>query len=660
MLNARARRASSRLCTPSLVWLACCTASMAQAQTSTSASFGPVYQTLNDPCAVFNVAVPGTTFTKVVYGEPVNFTIKGESVTIIDPSSPGNLKFLISAHGDGVGAVSGISYRFNGKLQTKVKTSGNVMDPGFRYDGSFKLSVRVIGLGNDASPGRLAQGAQDNAVFDFKVQVQYANGQLSSIFDPANSSFTLTCQASPWTNQMNAPREGTKTAVGRGFGDVWNKYAWSMQDFGGGLIVGTKNAWYDAARLATYLDVPPSSPAAQCTQDPSNPIPPLFRPILCAELFESPAQTAPARPTTDTRFAEIWRLDYSKKSWRRVRDDTASQGFRVMATHGGQLYVGSDLGSFVAGVDLKSGGAGAWNFPGVRLLKSTDGVTFTEVPCGPAVGGPCNSATGSPTIMPDVNVSIRSMASYNGKLYVGTFNPMGGELWSYASDTGWARVKKFAPDAQTQYHAAVTELAVFNNRLYLGLGASPSDYLHVYDGTQVSAVPNLPPPSSSNGAGVLKLFPSAKGVLLVGTVDFAKGFGLYTLDTAGNFGIVTSSGFGDPMAPLNLNAYPWSIAEINGRTFLGTFNTGIFNRLPRGSAELWYSDDLSNWQQMALPLDFGYWNYGIRTMVTANKQLYLGTASAIVAPDLVAEPIPLTPGTEVWSIRANTAASGSR
>ena len=653
------RTARGRLGACALVCLASLAGTAAQAQASST--FGPVYQTLSDPCAVFNAPVPGTTFTKVVYGEPIAFTIRGETVTIVDTStSPASLKFLVNAHGDGVGAVSGIAYRFQGKLQTKVRASGSVTDPGFRYDGSLKLSARVIGQGNEASTGRLAQGAQDNAVFDFRVQVQYAAGQTMSFFDSVNSSTTLSCQASPWANQMSAPREGSKTAVGRGFGDVWNKYAWSMQDFAGGLVVGTKNAWYDAARLATYYDEPPGSTAAQCTQDPGNPIPPVFRPLVCAELFESPPQTAPSRPATDTRFAEIWRLDYAKKSWRRVRDDTASQGFRVMAPHAGQLYVGSDLGSFVAGVDLKSGGAGAWNFPGVRLLRSADGTTYTEVPCGPAVSGPCNAATGSPTMMPDVNISIRALASWGDKLYVGTFNPMGGELWSYSATAGWARLKKFAPDAQTQYHAAVTELAVFNNRLYLGLGASSSDYLHVYDGTQVSPVPNLPLPGSPSGAGVLKLFPSTKGVLLVGTVDFARGFGLYTLDALGNFGIVTSSGFGDPAAPLNLNAYPWSIAEIGGRTFVGTFNTGIFNKLPRGSAELWQSDDLASWQQVALPLDFGYWNYGIRTMTTANKQLYLGTASTIVAPDGVSGPLTLTPGLEVWSIRSNAASPGGR
>lgn len=109
------------------------------------------------------------------------------------------------------------------------------------------------------------------------------------------------------------------------------------------------------------------------------------------------------------------------------------------------------------------------------------------------------------------------------------------------------------------------------------------------------------------------------------------------------------------------------MAEINGRVFVGTFNKDFFSLdpgtpLPRGSSELWYSDNvaLSNptgtWQQMALPLDWGLWNYGIRTMEVGDKKLFLGTASNMVAPDLtlISTLIPLSPGTEVWTIR-NTA-----
>lgn len=647
----------SRWSTAVVVGLAC-SAGPGLAQAQSGSTFGPVYATLQDPCAVFNAPVTGTTLTQIVYGEPVNFTIDGNTVAVITTSTTGaaNLKFMINAHGDGIGANSGIKYQFNGKLQAKANTTGNVLDPNFQFNGSFKVSARVIGQGNAASTGQVAQGAQDNAVFDFYVRVNYANGVAVGNFDNVTTKFTLTCQASPWSNQMTALKAGTKAAVGRGFGDVWNKYAWSTADFNGGLVVGTKNAYFDYSKIGTYSDTNNASPAAQCYRDPTNITPSIYRGLACAELFEAPAEGG---SSTDTRFAEIWRLDYAKNTWSQVRNDTASQGFRIMTTHNSKLYVGSDLGSFVAGVDLKTGPAPGWNFPGSRILTSTDGINFTAVPCDSTVSGPCTSATGvSNSPPPNVNTSFRALASYGGKLYLGTFNPTGGELWSYdsaaAAANAWRLIKKFSPVdfsgfPTNKYHPAVTELTVFNGKLYVGLGGAGIDYLRVYDGTTLSPVAGLPTLTSPTNIGVLKLFASSKGLLYIGSVDFA-GFNLQTMDKSGVFSTVTATGFAN-----SSNAYAWSMAELNGRTFVGTFNTGFLSQLPRGSAELWYSDDSINWQQMALPVDFGFWNYGIRTMTFANKQLYLGTASNVVAPDLITQPVPLSPGAEVWSIKANTA-----
>jgi hypothetical protein len=326
--------------------------------------------------------------------------------------------------------------------------------------------------------------------------------------------------------------------------------------------------------------------------------------------------------------------------------------------------VGSDLGSFVAGVSLKYGagdaGAGNWTFPGSRLLTSVDGKNFTAVTCDATVSGPCTSATGVRAIegsyapVPtDVNVSFRSLASYNGKLYLGTFNPTGGELWSYDASAGpasaWTRIHKFSPlDGRgfpaNKYHPAVTELTVFNGKLYVGLGGAGFDYLRVFDGTTLSAVPDLPVLSSATNIGVLKLFASSKGLLYIGCVDFA-GFNLQTMNTSGTFATVTSDGFAN-----SSNAYAWSMAEYDGRTYVGTFNTGFLDNAPRGSAELWYSDDTTNWRQVPLPLGFGFWNYGIRTMLVSDKRLYLGTASNIIAPDLLIPLLPLSPGAEVWSV----------
>ena len=95
------------------------------------------------------------------------------------------------------------------------------------------------------------------------------------------------------------------------------------------------------------------------------------------------------------------------------------------------------------------------------------------------------------------------------------------------------------------------------------------------------------------------------------------------------------------------------MAESGGRTVVGTFNTAFLNNAPRGSAELWSSDDNINWKQISLPVDFGFWNYGLRTLTVANNRLYVGTASNAISPDLITAPILIAPGTEVWSIALN-------
>lgn len=642
---------------------------LAQASGTTTA-FGPFTPTLSNPCAIFNAPVPGTTFTKIIYGEPINFTITGQVVTE-SPDEGGKIKVVVKADGYGTGGTSGIRYKFVAKLQLQ----GTPVDGAF--SGKFKGVAKIIGESHerDDRAGKLAQSTQDNAIFQFEIQVNYANGNAIADWSNVASNFSMSCQGSPWTNlTATAPERGgrdsrrdkdegrafgsdedrRKAFVSRGFGDVWNKYAWSAQAFNGGLLFGTKNAYFDYSKIATYGSG--NSPAALCYQNPANITPIIYKGLACAELYESPAEGG---STTDTRFAEIWRFDKEKKTWSQVRDDTESQGFRIMATHNSKLYVGSDLGSFVAGVSLKDGSAGNWTFPGSRLLTSVDGKNFTAVPCDSSVNGPCTSATNQSSTKPNVNVSFRSLASYGGKLYLGTFNQTGGELWSYDASavpaSAWTQIKKFSPVnaaafPSNEYHPAVTELTVFNGKLYVGLGGAGYDYLRVFDGTTLSKVPNLPVLTSQTNIGVLKLFASSKGLLYIGCVDFA-GFNLQTMNTSGTFATVTTDGFAN-----SANAYAWSMAEYDGRTYVGTFSTGFLDNAPRGSAELWYSDDTTSWRQVPLPLGFGFWNYGIRTMLVSDKRLYLGTASNIIAPDLAIPLLPLSPGAEVWSVDVNKVA----
>lgn len=637
--------------------------------------------TLSDPCAVFNAPTLDPNITRITYGEDIDFNLTGHSQAIIDVDYLGkvHLKFQVTTQGDGIGKTSGIKYLFHSKLMVKSNAGGydplglDPFDEGFVYSGSFVADARIIGQGSAGDAGGIAQGAQDNAQLRFKLGLHYANGEIRN----STSDFALTCVASPWANLMKQANAANKKPVGRGFGDVWNKYAWSMKDFAGGMVVGTKNAFYDAIQA-----LEPSDAVKTCLDSNFYQVTDIHAQIACMELFAAPnSGTSPA--AADTRFAEIWRFDYVKKTWTKVFDDEIpmdSQGFRYMETHNGKLYVGSDLGAFITGVDLYEGGPYNWSFPGSQVLVSTDGKTFTRVQSCDGPYTPCNSTAHAdnpygligtyPNYTGAVNTSIRAMASYKGELYVGTFNVTGGQLWAYqegrTSGPEWRFVHSFQPVAvPTGYpppndyvylpKPAVAELRVAGDTLYIGMaGPAGNSYLYRYKGfgTAVEVVPGQPFLNPQTNMGNLKLFTSSKGLLYVGNVDLDVGFYLQVYNPANSqFREISDNGFFNEN-----NAYAWSMAEINGRMFVGTFNQDFLSNLPRGEAELWYSDDSINWQQMALPLDWGLWNYGIRTMEVGNKMLFLGAATNMIAPDLITKPVPLSPGTEVWTIRATAVA----
>ena len=619
---------------------------------------------VNNPCAVFNAPTANPAVTRITYGEPVNLLVDGTVKARIETErGVSRLKFEVDARGTGTGATSGITYRLDARLVVRAATNSTTY-----FKGDLYLDARLKGDPRTGTGQTPSQKAQDNVTLKFKVSVTYNNGAITPL--SLSSSFSLKCSASPWTDQMASKVSGTNTPVGRGFGDVWNKYAWSMKDFNGGLLVGTKNAFFDYNALQN-----PTPLVQGCEANPALALPAIYKGLACLELFDSGTAGTPTSAAADTRYAEIWRYDYRYKTWSKKVDSTNSQGFRIMQTHDSALYAGSDLGSFVMGINLGSwngqlAGDARWDFPGVQVMKSTDGKSFAPI-ASCAVSGPCATTRTQAANSGNTNVSIRSMASFNGKLYVGTFNVAGGELWSYDStnDT-WALVKKFSK-------TGVTTLAVLNGKLIIGLGGNvDQDYLYQYPGVtppcaptaqcivptaDPTLIPNLP--SAVGTLGVLELFTSSKG-LFVGLADVAAddansqaGFQLFLWNGTGdgsNFSTLTTDGFGN-----SANAYPWSMNEYLGRIYLGTFSEDILGLLPRGSAELFYSDDAVNWQQKALPVSFGLWNYGIRTIEKGTDgNLYFGTASAIIAPDF--QPAggdllaPLTPGAEVWSVKSNT------
>jgi hypothetical protein len=378
--------------------------------------------------------------------------------------------------------------------------------------------------------------------------------------------------------------------IGRGFGDTWNRYSFSMLPFNGNVYVGTWNIQMDYPGIITDLIT-----GNLGEFDISNPLEGIGY--------------------IESQGAEIWK-HLGGQQWEQVYKATPENtGFRKMIEYNGALYAGT-----------------ANSETGNKLFKSLDGVTWNEVNVAGLTDKPENN-------------SIRTMSLNEGKLYVGTENnSSGGELWSF-DGSNWQKKQTFTEDS------SVAEISAFNGKLYVGTWDFTDTfkfYASDNDGDSFQDVtPVFPGSEALHNLGVMKLI-SYKGELYLGTVNYQDGFTL--LKTAdpnnpGGWEVITTNGLGDPD-----NSYTWSMVEYNGKLYLGTFNSGIYGGviddmlaskgmdLPvpiplDGRAQLWCSEDGKNWVRV---VDDGFgspFTYGFRNMVVSDGRLYVGTASNFLIYD---------------------------
>jgi hypothetical protein len=610
-------------------------------------------QTFLNPCAAFTATTDEQSVSRLSYGELIEMDFQ------LDRVLDSEIGFLsLDLAGVGVGERSGLNYQLS--AIASVEQNQPVLD---QSEVSFLIDAQLVSSdrGIQSNPDLVSRSAG----ISFRMNMTVSPGEEIELIDVSASNFELTCEDERWENlTSNSLDNGSG---GKGFGDPWNKYAWSMKDFNGKMYVGTKNATYNYLQLQN-----PDSDVQACLSGLAGTIPSIYLGMACLELFDSNSETD-GIIGTESRPAEIWGYDYDLQQWALTYPGLApaefelsSQGFRVMEEHRGQLYAGSDLGSFIMGVELGSqtlvDGVNKWNFPGSRILAN-DGVNgWLPIECSPSVGvpGPCNfsSAPLANSASEGINISFRALASHQGGLYLGTFNFSGAELWKYEeSDSSWSRIAKFNGTNGLPFSASVAELKSHNGKLMIGLGFGPSltsAYLWEYDSddqtTQV--VPGLP--AAANGSGVFKLFVSQSDELFVGIVDFQDGFDLlgYNPSRLNSWRTISTRGFG-----ADANRYVWSMEEHDNKLYLGTFNSDLLtDAAPRGSAELWVSrDDGVSWQQQRMPLRWSVLNYGIRTMAVGDGELFMGSASHMLAPDLITEfpgalpgVLNIGAGAEVW------------
>jgi hypothetical protein len=388
--------------------------------------------------------------------------------------------------------------------------------------------------------------------------------------------------------------------IGRGFGSSWNRYAFSMVEFNSDIYVGTWNIQIDYPELV----------AAAQNGDLAADLSLLAQGGNALEGIKYIASTG----------AEIWRYD-GGQAWTQVlKTDSDDTGFRQMINYEGKFYA-----------------ATANSTTGAKLYVSEDGTSWNVV-----VNDALNTNDNS----------IRTMAVYDGKLFFGTENnETGGRLYAY-DGTDVTLEKEFTEDS------SVAALQVYNGKLHVGTWDFTDGY-NLYreaDGDYATITPTVPGQDLAN-LGVMKLI-EFNGELYMGTVNYQDGFTLMKTTNSsepGAWDVISIDGFGN-----SDNAYTWSMVEWQGKLYIGSFNSGIvageLSPIPvplDGRAELWCSEDGSNWDQV---FDDGLdspFTYGIRNMLVADDRLYLGTASNFFIPDLLSELYNIEgfdPSTIDWSL----------
>jgi len=331
------------------------------------------------------------------------------------------------------------------------------------------------------------------------------------------------------------------------------------------------------------------------------------------------------------------------------------RGFRKMQVYNGNLYMGTHVDP-ITDVPIQEQGCKLWKHDGTNWeMVITKG--FGTVP-------KCHS--------------VRSMAIFNGYLYVGTSRFVGssGRLFRSANTDpdgpeDWIDV--IPPSIQYPTggfgieNTGITNLKVFNNRLYASCSGFHAQVWRTKAGVTVPQDINdweiayvNPEPLTNIAILGMREF---KGQLYVGTVNLDEGCEVWRSDTGayGDWEWVIKRGsiyYDGPACPKqpregdNCNCYAWQIQEFDGELYVGTMNSTSVMEPPIDYAgfELWKSEsgDRGDWE-FASPNGFGNSdNYGVRNMLTYKNYFYVGTAKPFRYQHH--PPDENTPGCELWRL----------
>jgi hypothetical protein len=404
-----------------------------------------------------------------------------------------------------------------------------------------------------------------------------------------------------------------------GFGDPYNSIAWSMLWFKDKLYVGTYRGSSCIHAVQWNKRYPPLDSDIVCTPNP----------------LDLPLQ------------AEIWRYTPETGVWERVY-----QAPRIPIPGRIGKYVGRDIGYRDMIVFREPDGTDAIYVSGVtaqvlypdlpppRLLRSTDGETFTAVPQLP---GTVLGSTGAE--------GFRSITVFNDRLYVtlGGFwgdgrlleaaNPrLGNNAFRYVTPPGM-RVFSVTPFNGQLYVGSTDVINGYSVLRTAGTGPAPYQFTPVVTGAAHHPGNDAQKPHSVISMAVFdgRLYAGTDGAIDVIRVNPDDSWDLIV-------GVFrdTPNGLRTPPHTLGAqfawpyNILTWRMAVHDDVLFISTYDRSSFLKdAPEGAvlrpymgAKLYATKNGVHFTSVAPNfLDGDFLNYGIRTMLSTPIGFFIGTAN---------------------------------
>ncbi|MFC1888655.1 hypothetical protein ACFL4G_02750 [Thermodesulfobacteriota bacterium] len=348
-----------------------------------------------------------------------------------------------------------------------------------------------------------------------------------------------------------------------GFCNPNNRYVWSMATFGDALYVGTYN-------LTS----------------------PLYIVMIVLHLME---------PTPDwSEGTEVWRMD-REGDWTRVVSggfggDPGNMGTRSLFAYDGRLYAST------AKVGYGGGGGELW--------RTSDGENWDRV---------VEAGFGDPDTL-----SLRGMAAFAGRLYLGAQNHVsGGKLWRSADGLSWETITD--DGFGNPNNNLITNLSVIDGVLW-ATTTNQTDGAEIWrsaDGLlfEPAAVGGICNPNN----GAINFIIAFRGDLYAGTSNYVQGCEIYRSRGRGTWEKVFSGGGGHWSQWL-----AWRATVYDGMLLVGTFDSGLPAKIMREGGRVYGTRDGETWAVIGEDGLGDERSYGVRTFAEFDGDLYIGMTGQLV------------------------------